>query len=83
MSGLGSRVCTLSDFHQACGSFSMQASDGPVNFGDSLGWVGDKGVAGGGNWDDEYGTRNRNYCTENLDGPAFSWTDSYQYHCCY
>ena len=35
MSGLGSRVCTLSDFHQACGSLSMQASDGPVNFGDS------------------------------------------------
>ena len=82
-SGLGSRVCTLADYHQACGSVDQGASNGPVVFGDSMGWLGDKGVAQNGNWDDEYGTRNRGYCTDNFDGPALPYDSPLEYHCCY
>ncbi len=36
----------------------------------------DHDVAAGGIWDDEYGTRNRNSCTIENDGPARHQTDT-------
>ena len=80
-----SRVCKLSDYHQACGDYNNNpsAADPFENAQDSFGWVGDKGTTSGGNWDDEYGTRNRDYCTLNLDGPALSYGNFMEFHCCY
>ena len=75
----GCRVCTHSDFLAACGVISN-----PYGTGDGSGWYGDHGLAVGGNWDDEFGVWNRDYCTSNNDGPAVAATSIlHYYHCCY
>ena len=76
--GPGSRVCEHNDFQQACG-----AGYNPYG-GEGQGWYGDHGVADGGNWDDEYGTWNRGYCTNNNDGAVYeAETLQTYYRCCY
>lgn len=75
---LGARVCEHNDMMELCG-----AGFNPYNAG-VHGWYGDHGTAtaGGNNWDDEYGTWNRNKCDNNNDGPAQDAGDSLPYNCC-
>lgn len=73
----GCRVCTHTDFQQACGA-------GRTPYTTSTGWYGDHGVSSGGNWDDEYGTWNTASCSNNNDGPANeAAAASFNYRCCY
>jgi hypothetical protein len=91
--GPGARVCTFSDFRQACGA-------GMNPYGDvSAGWYGDHAVitstsniAAMGDWDDEFGGWNFPNCTDagaganegNNDGPAAQASSiAKQYRCCY
>ena len=73
------RVCTHTDMMTACGAVN------PFD-GATTGWYGDHGVVAGGDWDDEYGTWNRNYCAANNDGAAVhAWpygVNEYAYKCC-
>jgi len=83
----GCRVCTHNDMQQGCG-----AGINPYA-GSTTGWYGDHGTAlagfpagsADGNWDDEYGTWNRDFCDSNNDGPAYhsSTGAEHYYRCCY
>jgi hypothetical protein len=83
--GPGARVCTFTDFRQACG-----AGQNPYG-GVATGWYGDHAVitstssiAAMGDWDDEFGGWNFADCTENNDAPAAQATSvSKQFRCCY
>jgi hypothetical protein len=68
-------VCTHNDMMQ------LAAYGNPWS-GSNHGWYGDHGKAPGGNWDDEYGTWNRNKYDANNDGPASHAGSSYHYRCC-
>ena len=73
---LQARVCSHMDMMTACGAMNPFA-------GVNGGWFADHGLATDGNWDDEYGTWNRDYCTGNNDGRAFDGNDgSFQFRCC-
>jgi hypothetical protein len=83
--GPGSRVCTFTDFRQACG-----AGLNPYA-GITTGWYGDHAVITSttaigsmGDWDDEFGGWNFGDCTENNDAPAAQATSiAKQFRCCY
>merc|ERR1711988_1519155 len=75
-SSKGGHVCTHNDFMQLAGN-----GQNPWH-GQSRGWYGDHGTAAGVNWDDEYGTWNRNHCTSNNDGPAYHAGERLPYRCC-
>merc|ERR1719210_1106454 len=50
--------------------------------GHSAGWFGDHGSVHGGDWDDEYGTWNRNWCDKNNDGATAHANNVKPYRCC-
>jgi len=73
---LKGHVCLHNEMQQLCGT-----KKNPYQ-GATQGWYGDHGKAHNGNWDDEYGTWNRNHCTPNNDGPAYHADRKYNYRCC-
>lgn len=76
--GPGARVCTHTDFQQACAT-------GTNPYGAAAtGWYGDHGLVPAGSFDDGYLTWNRNFCDDNNDGPPqVATAASLQYRCCY
>ena len=82
--GMGSRVCTLNDFHQACGSVSLGHSENQVHFVSTVGWTGDMAFWSSGV--KYYGTRNGN-CEDgpNIGDSDYSTnpTNNFSYNCCY
>jgi len=70
------RVCTHGDMQELCGS-GMNPFEGH-----SAGWFGDHGSVHGGDWDDEYGTWNRNWCDKNNDGPTAHANNVKPFRCC-
>jgi hypothetical protein len=76
-------VCRSKNAHVCTHNDMMQlAAYGNPWSGSGSGWYGDHGKASGGNWDDEFGTWNRDSYTSNNDGPAYHAGDSYPYRCC-
>jgi len=72
----GARVCEYQDVVQLC------AEDKTVLVGSEGGWLGDHGVASGGNWDDEFLTWNYPGCSTNFDGVAMQYSEVRQFSCC-
>jgi len=70
------RVCTHGDMQELCGS-GMNPFEGH-----SAGWFGDHGSVHGGDWDDEYGTWNRNWCDKNNDGATAHANNVKPFRCC-
>merc|ERR1719330_577640 len=71
-----SRVCTHGDMQELCGS-GMNPYEGH-----SAGWYGDHGSVHGGDWNDEYGTWNRNKCDKNNGGATAHANLVKPYRCC-
>jgi hypothetical protein len=79
----GTFVCKHEEMMALCGQTKADGSAiNPFSQG-ANGWYGNHGTASGGNWDDEYGSWNRNSCSSNNDGVAYVWNDkSYPFTCC-
>jgi hypothetical protein len=85
--GAGARICTYADMQQACSpetlTFRNATANWPFN-ATFAGWLGDHGLAAGGDTDDEYLTWNVPNCSGNADG-AVRATDqaTLPFRCCY
>jgi len=77
--GFKAHVCEHVEMQTVCGLGGNPYTN-PDN--GHAGWYGDHATAGGGNWDDEFGTWNSASCGTNNDGPARHSNEQLYFRCC-